>query len=41
MTNRITLTIQDRVVYWETNPNVIAVLAQHLVSTLGPAEEDE
>lgn len=41
MTNRITLTIQDRVVYWDTNPNVISVLAQNIVSALGPAKEDE
>lgn len=37
---RITISIGGRSVYWEVDPNVAAVLAQSLVQSLGPAEEE-
>lgn len=39
--NRITLTIGERVVYWDIQPTEMALIAQSLVQTFGPAEEGE
>ncbi|MEQ6899260.1 hypothetical protein [Microbacterium sp. KR10-403] len=39
--NRITLTLGARTVYWDVPAQTAAVLAQTLVSSLGPAEEME
>jgi hypothetical protein len=37
--NRIALTIGERVVHWDVDPQMMAMLAQMLVANLGPAEE--
>ncbi|QFP95390.1 hypothetical protein SEA_YUUY_62 [Microbacterium phage YuuY] len=39
MDNRITLTINGRTVHWDVDPQTAAVLAQNLISVLGPAKE--
>ena len=38
--NRITLNIAGRVVYWDITPELMAIITQNLVQSLGPAEED-
>jgi hypothetical protein len=38
MASRITLDIDGRVVYWDVDVNVAALLAQNLVQGLGPAD---
>ncbi len=37
--NRIALTIGERVVHWDVDPQTMALFAQTLVQNLGPAEE--
>ena len=40
MANRLVLHMRDRVVHWDLpDDNITAILAQNLVSALGPAEE--